>query len=52
MLTRIPSGLDDLIDTFGSLDTPNFELEYTEMFFLPYPLRYAGKEVKRPVAIG
>ena len=47
MLTRTPSGLDDLIYTFGSLDTPNFDLEYIEMFTLPYPLLYAGKEVKR-----
>lgn len=47
MLIYTPAGLDEIIDTFGSLDTPNFDLEYIEMFTLPYPLFYAGKEVKR-----
>ena len=47
MLTDIPVGLDEIIETFGSLDTPNFESRYIVPFTLPYPLFYEGTKVTR-----
>ena len=47
MLTHTPVGLDEIIETFGSLDTPNFESRYVEPFTLPYPLFYEGVKVSR-----
>lgn len=47
MLTKTPNGLDEIIDVFGSLDTPNFEAKYIEAFTLPYPLFYEGTKVTR-----
>jgi hypothetical protein len=47
MLTQTPAGLDEIIDTFGSLDTPHFESRYVEPFTLPYPLFYEGIKVTR-----
>jgi hypothetical protein len=47
MLTKTPVGLDEIIDTFGSLDTPHFEARYVEVFTLPYPLLYGGVKVTR-----
>ena len=47
MLTHTPVGLDEIIDTFGSLDTPRFESRYVEPFTLPYPLFYEGVKVTR-----
>ena len=47
MLTDIPVGLDEIIETFGSLDTPNFESRYIVPFTLPYPLFYEGTRVTR-----
>lgn len=47
MLKHTPAGLDEIIDTFGSLDTPHFESRYIEVFTLPYPLFYDGTKVTR-----
>jgi len=47
MLTDTPVGLDEIIETFGSLDTPRFESRYVEPFALPYPLFYEGVKVTR-----
>jgi hypothetical protein len=47
MLTSTPAGLDELIATFGNLDTPDFESTYIEPFLLPYPLFYSGTKVTR-----
>ncbi len=47
MLETTPVGLDEIIDTFGHLDTPNFEARYIEAFTLPYPLFYEGEKVTR-----
>ena len=43
----IPVGLDQIIETFGSLDTPGFESLYIETFAFPYPLLYDGAKVTR-----
>jgi hypothetical protein len=47
MLTQTPDGLNEIIDTFGHLTTPNFESRYITPFLLPYPLYYEGKKVTR-----
>ncbi|MFZ6732020.1 M15 family metallopeptidase [Undibacterium sp. Ji42W] len=47
MLEHAPAGLDEIIHVFGSLDTPQFEAHYIEVFSLPYPLFYEGKKVTR-----
>lgn len=47
MITRIPSGLDEIIHTFGSLNDPNFEARNIIVFTLPYSLKYAGQIVTR-----
>jgi hypothetical protein len=47
MLKETPVGLDEIIHTFGSLDTPNFESRYIVPFTLPYPLFYDGHRVLR-----
>ena len=45
MLTKIPNGLPEIIDTFGHPDAPDFEAENIVTLQLPYPLRYAGQLV-------
>ena len=45
MLDRIPHGLDEIIETFGSLDTPNFSHDAITSFLFPYPLRYEDRMV-------
>lgn len=47
MLEKTPSGLHEIIDTFGYLTTPNFESRYITAFTLPYPLFYEGIKVTR-----
>ncbi|HEY6328670.1 MAG TPA: M15 family metallopeptidase, partial [Blastocatellia bacterium] len=47
MLTQIPSGLNEIIHTFGSIDDPKFEAENIVSFNFPYTLRYAGQPVTR-----
>ena len=48
MLAKIPNGLDEILDTFGSIDDPTrFELESVVSFDLPYPLVYDGHVVHR-----
>jgi hypothetical protein len=47
MLTKTPNGLDEIIDTFGSLDSSRFESRYIVPFTLPYPLYYDGIKVTR-----
>lgn len=47
MLERTPSGLDEIIFTFGSLDDPQFEVRNIVYFALPYPLYYEDVPVKR-----
>ncbi len=47
MLAETPVGLDEIIYTFGSLDTPDFEARYIVPFDLPYPLFYEGNKVSR-----
>ena len=37
MLKQTPVGLDEIINTFGNLDTLHFESRYIEVFTL-YPL--------------
>jgi hypothetical protein len=46
MLENIPVGLDQIIKTFGSLDTPGFEQKYIVSITPPYPVRYDGQVVK------
>lgn len=46
MLTNIPSGLDEIIATFGSLNG-GFEAKHITLFDLPYTLKYEGAPVKR-----
>ena len=48
MLTHTPVGLDEIVETFGSLDTPNFESRYVEPFSLPYPLFYGINQPLNP----
>ena len=47
MLTKIPSGLDEIIETYGPLTDANFESKYLTSFDLPYTLFYEGKPVNR-----
>lgn len=47
MLTQIPVGLDEIIQTFGSLDDPQFEANNIVLFNLPYPLLFEGTPVTR-----
>jgi len=47
VLTTTPSGLDEIIAVFGSLNTPDYEARYIEPFTLPYPLFYEGTKVTR-----
>jgi hypothetical protein len=47
MLTTTPSGLEEIIETFGDLNTRNFERRYITPFTLPYPLYYEGIKVMR-----
>jgi hypothetical protein len=47
MLSHTPIGLDEIINTFGSLDDPQFETRNIVQFDLPYPLLYDGKQVLR-----
>lgn len=42
MLTHIPSGLDEIIATFGDCADPDFERTQLASFELPYPLVYTG----------
>lgn len=44
---KVPSGLDQIVATFGSLDDPNFQANNIVLFNLPYPLSYAGTPVAR-----
>lgn len=46
MLTVTPSGLDELIATFGSLDDPSFEAKHIVSFTPPYQLFYDTKPIK------
>ena len=46
MLTQAPSGLDEIIQTFGNPDDPQFEASKIVLFNLPYTLLFEGKEVK------
>jgi hypothetical protein len=45
MLTEIPNGLDEIIDTYGSLDSPQFEANHIVLFNLPYSLKFEGQTV-------
>src|SRR5437868_6818809 len=45
MLTTIPNGLDEIIATFGSLDTPDFEKLNIVSLTFPYALSFGGKPV-------
>lgn len=47
MLTHIPSGLDEIIATFGNISDRNFEAENIVSFDLPYPLLYGNMTVHR-----
>jgi hypothetical protein len=47
VITKIPSGLDEIIATFGSLSDPNFESRNIAGFELPYQLTYAGHPMTR-----
>lgn len=47
MLDHTPSGLDEIIATFGKLDDQSFEAKNIVMFTLPYPLVYEGATVTR-----
>lgn len=38
-----PSGLDEIIHTFGRLDDPHFELNNIVKLPFPYPIRYNGQ---------
>ena len=43
----VPTGLDEIVAIFGSIDDLAFEDKNIVLFDLPYPLIYTGKEVKR-----
>ena len=45
MLTAIPVGLDEILDTFGDPGDPGFEAEHILLFSLPYPLMYNWQSV-------
>lgn len=47
MLTETPSGLDEIIRTFGEPNDPQFEANNIVLFTLPYTLLFEGQEVKR-----
>lgn len=47
MLTKTPSGLREIVATFGDLNSPTFEARNIVMFQLPYPLMYDGQRVTR-----
>ena len=47
MLTAIPVGLDEILDTFGDPGDPGFEVEYILLLSLPYPLVYNDQPVTR-----
>lgn len=38
----VPSGLDEIIATFGSIDDPNFQSDNIVLFDLPYALSFNG----------
>lgn len=44
MLTEIPNGLDEIIDTYGSLDDPQFETEH--IVLINCPIRYVSRARK------
>lgn len=44
---KTPSGLPGIIQTFGDICEPDFEEKNIVMFDLPYPLKYAGKTVRK-----
>ena len=46
MLTQTPSGLDEIIETFGDSNDPRFEADNIVLFTLPYTLLFEGQEVK------
>ena len=46
MLTKVPDGLEEIIDTYGSLSDPDFEQRIVSIK-LPYTLLYAGSAVTR-----
>ena len=47
MLTSTPSGLQEIIATFGRWNDPDFEEKNIVLIELPYPLIYDGRPVKR-----
>lgn len=47
MITKTPLGLPEIINTYGDIHDPLFEVKYIVSFDLPYPLRYAGKPVTK-----
>ena len=47
MLTETPSGLPEIIATFGDIHDPKFEVKHIVLFDFPYPMRYGGKIVTR-----
>lgn len=47
MLQQTPSGLDEILATFGRIDDPRFEAQRIVLFTLPYPLIYDGIQVTR-----
>lgn len=47
MLTKIPHGLAEIEQTFGSINDPKFEAKNIVLFDLPYPLLYDRATVVR-----
>jgi hypothetical protein len=47
MLTRIPNGLDEIINTYGSIDDTQFETKHIVLFELPLPAGFEGQQVTR-----
>lgn len=47
MLTQIPSGLAEIIATFGDYTAPDWETTHLVSVDLPYPLIYDGMRVNR-----
>jgi len=46
MTPTVPSGLDQIISTFGNIDDPRFEQNCIVPFAFPYTMKYVGKIVK------
>ncbi len=47
MLTKIPRSIAEVIETFGSLDDPDFEKKNIVVFDFPYAMKFGSSPAKR-----